>query len=112
MKVKRKTLLERNSHVHPLFANLFQDFANIFSKLDAQSPESSLAKVSMEEQAPVAFNVPVQRLAHISPEDMGDDDRRLIVYNVWSDNEIVADGFNSPKVAREWAERSGYKVTN
>lgn len=103
-----RTMQGMNAHVASVFVPILNDFA----KLDAQSPMCELATVaSNEPTVDVAFAVPIKPACTIHPEDIGDEDCRKIVYAVWADNEEKACGFNSPKVAAEWAEAKGYRVT-
>lgn len=81
---------------------------NQFANLSAENPMHALAKVASHE----VLGVLVPSFCRIQSEDIGDNDRRDIVFDVFSmDNRHLAGFFNTYAAACAWATAHGFLVT-
>lgn len=79
---------------------------NDFAHLDAQTAEGRLAQVRSDEMPEES----TLRPCRIVTNDVGDEDCRKIVFDVWANNAYVEGFFNTLAHAKSWAEKHGYYV--
>lgn len=77
---------------------------NPFALLSAECGEHRLATIAPNEYVPE----PTPKLCQIVPYDIGDEDRRDIIYDVWANNQYIGGGFSSHALALAWAKGQGY----
>ena len=82
---------------------------NLFAYLPSESAESSLAQISCAELVPATATL--SSVVNIVPQDIGDDDRRAMVYDVMpvGCNTTLYTSGNHTKAA-QWARDNGFTI--